>query len=133
MIAVSQVPSALCSSSAATVSSSTIETLASRQSSYARRRRRSTVHRDLVAKLREAVALLGYGAIWRRQPCAAPTASRRVADLVFEDVSSAVPRGRAAWRSSPARGVLTPVGSTDEDGVRERELAEAFVRGASRA
>jgi LacI family transcriptional regulator len=88
-----------------------------------------SVRPDLVAKVREAVALLGY----RRDLTATNLrrADRHSASigLVFDDVSNpfhaAVLRG--VEMVARARGVLPLVGSSDEDGARERELAEAFL------
>jgi LacI family transcriptional regulator len=88
-----------------------------------------TVRPDLAAKVRDAVALLGY----RRDLTATNLrrADRQSASigLVFDDVSNpfhaAVLRG--VEMVARARGVLPLVGSTDEDGARERELAEALL------
>jgi LacI family transcriptional regulator len=88
-----------------------------------------SVRPDLVARVREAVSLLGY----RRDLTATNLrrADRHSASigLVFEDVSNpfhaAVLRG--VETVARARGVLPLVGSSDEDGTRERELAEAFL------
>lgn len=88
-----------------------------------------SVRPDLAEKVREAVSLLGY----RRDLTATNLrrADRHSASigLVFEDVSNpfhaAVLRG--VEHVARARGVLSLVGSSDEDGTRERELAEAFL------
>ena len=88
-----------------------------------------SVRPDLTAKVQEAVALLGY----RRDLTATNLrrSDRHSASigLVFEDVSNpfhaAVLRG--VETVARARGVLPLVGSSDEDGDRERELAEAFL------
>jgi LacI family transcriptional regulator len=88
-----------------------------------------SVRPDLAAKVRDAVALLGY----RRDLTATNLrrADRHSASigLVFEDVSN--PFGAAVLRGvetvARSRGVLPLVGSSDEDGARERELAEAFL------
>jgi LacI family transcriptional regulator len=87
------------------------------------------VRDDLAARVRDAVALLGY-----RQNLTASTLRR--ADglsasigLILEDVSNpfsaAVHRG--AEEVARERGVLTFAGSADERPERERELAEAFA------
>jgi LacI family transcriptional regulator len=84
---------------------------------------------DMAARVEHAVEMLGY-----RHNAAAGNLRR--ADglsasigLVFEDVSnpffSAVHRGVEDVARS--RSVLTLAGSSDEDPVRERELAEAFL------
>jgi LacI family transcriptional regulator, galactose operon repressor len=86
------------------------------------------VRADLAVRVREAVELLGY-----RHNLTASTlrrADRQSASigLIFEDVSNpffgAVHRG--VEDVARARGVLTLVGSSDEEPERERELAEAF-------
>ena len=83
---------------------------------------------DLVERVRDAVELLGY-----RHNLTASTlrrADRQSASigLIFEDVSNpffgAVHRG--VEDVARERGVLTLVGSSDEEPERERELAEAF-------
>jgi LacI family transcriptional regulator len=88
-----------------------------------------SVRPDLAAKVRQAVALLGY-----RRDLAATNlrrADRHSATIgvVFDDVSNpffaAVLRG--VELVARARGVLPLVGSSDEDGVRERDLAQAFL------
>jgi LacI family transcriptional regulator len=84
---------------------------------------------DRAARVRDAVALLGY----RRDASASNLrrADRQSASigLIFEDVSN--PFQAAVLRSVEtvvrARGVLTLVGSSDDDGARERELAGAFA------
>ena len=87
------------------------------------------VRADLAVRVREAVELLGY-----RHNLTASTlrrADRQSASigLIFEDVSNpffgAVHRG--VEDVARARGVLTLVGSSDEEPERERELADAFV------
>ena len=86
------------------------------------------VREDLVERVRDAVALLGY-----RHNLTASTlrrADRQSASigLIFEDVSNpffgVVHRG--VEDAARERGVLTLVGSSDEEPRRERELAEAF-------
>jgi LacI family transcriptional regulator len=86
------------------------------------------VRPDLSARVQDAVRLLGY-----RRDLTASTlrrADRQSASigLIIEDVSnpffSAVHRG--VEDVARPLGVLTFVGSSDEDPVRERELAEAF-------
>jgi LacI family transcriptional regulator len=88
-----------------------------------------SVRPDLAERVQEAVALLGY----RRDLTAtnlrrADRASASIG-VVFDDVANpfhaAVLGG--VETVARARGVLPLVGSTDEDGERERELAEAFL------
>ena len=83
---------------------------------------------DLAVRVRDAVELLGY-----RHNLTASTLRRADGQsasigLIFEDVSNpffgAVHRG--VEDVARARGVLTLVGSSDEEPERERELAEAF-------
>jgi LacI family transcriptional regulator len=87
------------------------------------------VRADLAARVRDAVAMLGY-----RQNLTASTLRR--ADgfsasigLILEDVSNpfsaAVHRG--AEDVARERGVLTLAGSADERPERERELAQSFA------
>jgi LacI family transcriptional regulator, galactose operon repressor len=87
------------------------------------------VRPDLVERVHEAVALLGY----RRDLTAtnlrrADRASASIG-IVFDDVANpfhaAVLRG--VETVARTRGVLPLVGSSDEDADRERELAEAFL------
>jgi LacI family transcriptional regulator len=87
------------------------------------------VRPDLAAKVRDAVALLGY-----RRDLAATNlrrSDRQSASLglVFDDVAN--PFHAALLRGietvARTRGVLPLVGSSDEDPLRERELAEAFL------
>jgi LacI family transcriptional regulator len=88
-----------------------------------------SVRPELADKVRAAVVLLGY----RRDLTATNLrrADRHSASIgvVFEDVSNpfhaAVLRGIETV--ARRRGVLPLVGSSDEDGARERELAEAFL------
>ncbi len=86
------------------------------------------VRGDLAERVRDAVELLGY-----RHNLTASTlrrADRQSASigLIFEDVSNpffgSVHRG--VEDAARERGVLTLVGSSDEEPERERELAEAF-------
>lgn len=86
------------------------------------------VHPDLSDRVHKAVELLGY-----RRDLTASTlrrADRQSSSigLIIEDVSnpffSAVHRG--VEDVARGHGVLTFVGSSDEDPARERELAEAF-------
>ena len=83
---------------------------------------------DLADRVRDAVELLGY-----RHNLTASTLRRADGQsasigLIFEDVSNpffgAVHRG--VEDVARARGVLTLVGSSDDEPHRERELAEAF-------
>ena len=83
---------------------------------------------DRAARVRDAVALLGY----RRD---ASASNLRRADrvsasigVVFEDVANPFQAAvlRALESVARARGVLTLVGSSGDDAERERELAEAF-------
>jgi LacI family transcriptional regulator len=86
------------------------------------------VRGDLAVRVRDAVELLGY-----RHNLTASTLRRadrqsESIGLIFEDVSNpffgAVHRG--VEDVARARGVLTLVGSSDEEPERELELAEAF-------
>ena len=86
------------------------------------------VRGDLAERVRDAVELLGY-----RHNLTASTlrrADRQSASigLIFEDVSNpffgAVHRG--VEEVARERGILTLVGSSDEEPQRERELAAAF-------
>jgi LacI family transcriptional regulator len=86
------------------------------------------VRADLVVKVREAVDLLGYRHnITARTLRRADRQSSSIG-LIFEDVSNpffgAVHRG--VEDVARERGILTLVGSSDEEPERERELAEAF-------
>jgi LacI family transcriptional regulator len=87
------------------------------------------VRDDLADRVREAVEMLGY-----RHNLTASTlrrADRQSATIgvIFEDVSNpffgAVHRG--VEDVARERGVLTLVGSSDEEADRERELADAFM------
>jgi LacI family transcriptional regulator len=86
------------------------------------------VRPDIAARVRDAVEVLGY-----RRDLTASTLRRTdrqsaTIGLIIEDVAnpffSAVHRGVEDVARS--HGVLTFAGSSDEDPVRERELAEAF-------
>jgi LacI family transcriptional regulator len=86
------------------------------------------VHDDLAVRVREAVELLGYRHnITARTLRRADRQSSSIG-LIFEDVSNpffgAVHRG--VEDVARERGILTLVGSSDEEPERERELAEAF-------
>lgn len=84
---------------------------------------------ELAQRVRDAVELLGY------RPDATASSLRRAdrvsltIGLVFEDVANAF--FQAVYRSvedvARTRGVLTIVGSSDEDPDRERELTQAFL------
>jgi LacI family transcriptional regulator len=87
------------------------------------------VREDLAERVREAVEMLGY-----RHNLTASTLRRAdrlsaTIGLIFEDVSNpffgSVHRG--VEDVARGRGVLTMVGSADEDPERERELADAFM------
>src|SRR5215207_4922824 len=87
------------------------------------------VRDDMAERVRAAVDMLGYrhnltASILRRADRQSATIG-----LIFEDVSNpffgAVHRGVEDY--ARARGVLTLVGSSDEEAARERELADAFM------
>lgn len=87
------------------------------------------VRDDLAQRVRDAVEMLGY-----RHNLTASTlrrADRQSATIgvIFEDVSN--PFFGSLYRGvediARARGVLTLVGSSDEEPARERELADAFM------
>jgi len=87
------------------------------------------VREDLAAKVRNAVELLGYQ---RDEAASALRRSGRVSSslgIIVEDVAnpffSAVHRGVEDCARS--RGFLTFAGSSDDDGERERQLADAFI------
>jgi LacI family transcriptional regulator, galactose operon repressor len=89
----------------------------------------ANVRPDLAAKVRDAVALLGY-----RRDLAATNLRRadRVSaslGLIVEDVSNPFHAAmlRGVETVARARAVLTLVGSSDEDPERERELADTFL------
>ena len=86
------------------------------------------VRGDLVAKVRDAVELLGYRHNLTASALRRADGQSATIGLIFEDVSNpffgTVHRGvEDVCRS---RGVLPLVGSSDEEPERERELAEAF-------
>jgi LacI family transcriptional regulator len=87
------------------------------------------VRPDLVERVHQAVALLGY----RRDATATNLrrADRASASfgLVFDDVANPFQAAllRGVETVARTRGVLPLVGSSDEDAARERELAEAFL------
>jgi LacI family transcriptional regulator len=86
------------------------------------------VRADLVVRVRDAVELLGYRHNVTASTLRRADRSSASIGLIFEDVSNpffgAVHRGVEDVARS--RGVLTLVGSSDEEPERERELAEAF-------
>ena len=89
----------------------------------------ANVRADLVEKVRDAVALLGY-----RRDLTATTlrrADRQSASigLIFEDVANPFLAAvhRAIEDVARARGVLVFAASSDEDPERERELAQALL------
>src|SRR3954469_1948532 len=84
---------------------------------------------DLAAKVRDAVAMLGY-----RRDVTATTlrrADRLSASigLVFDDVANPfhATLHRGIEDVARGRGVLAFAGSSDEDGERERDLVQAFL------
>jgi len=83
---------------------------------------------DLVTRVRGAVELLGYRHNLTASALRRADGLSGSVGLIFEDVSNpffgAVHRG--IEDVARARGVLTLVGSSDEEPQRERELAEAF-------
>jgi LacI family transcriptional regulator len=87
------------------------------------------VRADLVAKVRDAVELLGYRHNITASSLRRSDGQSASIGLIFEDVSNpffgAVHRG--VEDVARPRGVLALAGSTDEDPGRERELAEAFA------
>lgn len=84
---------------------------------------------ELAQRVRDAVDLLGY------RPDATASTLRRAdrvsltIGLVFEDVANAFFQSvyRHVEDIARTRGVLTIVGSSDEDPERERELTQAFL------
>jgi len=86
------------------------------------------VRADLVVRVRDAVDLLGYRHNLTASALRRADGSSASIGLIVEDVSNpffgAVHRG--VEDVARARGMLTLVGSSDEEPERERELAEAF-------
>jgi LacI family transcriptional regulator len=86
------------------------------------------VRADLAVRVREAVELLGYRHNLTASALRRADGQSASIGLIVEDVSNpffgAVHRG--VEDAARARGVLTLVGSSDEEPERERELAEAF-------
>jgi LacI family transcriptional regulator len=87
------------------------------------------VREDLVARVRDAVELLGYRHNLTASALRRADRSTASIGLIFEDVSNPffglVHRG--VEDVARGRGVLTLVGSSDEEPDRERELADAFA------
>ena len=87
------------------------------------------VRGDLVSKVRDAVELLGYRHNLTASALRRADGQSATIGLIFEDVSNpffgSVHRG--VEDVARGRGVLTLVGSSDEDAERERELADAFM------
>jgi LacI family transcriptional regulator len=86
------------------------------------------VRADLAVKVRDAVELLGYRHNLTASALRRADGQSASIGLIVEDVSNpffgAVHRG--VEDVARERGVLTLVGSSDEEPERERELAEAF-------
>src|SRR3954447_1525558 len=86
------------------------------------------VRADLTVRVREAVELLGYRHNLTARTLRRADGQSASIGLILEDVSNpffgSVHRG--VEDVARARGVLTLVGSSDEQPDRERELAEAF-------
>jgi LacI family transcriptional regulator len=86
------------------------------------------VRADLAVRVRDAVELLGYRHNLTASALRRADGQSASIGLIVEDVSNpffgAVHRG--VEDAARARGVLTLVGSSDEEPDRERELAEAF-------
>jgi LacI family transcriptional regulator len=86
------------------------------------------VRADLTVRVRDAVELLGYRHNLTASALRRADGSSASIGLIVEDVSNpffgAVHRG--VEDVARARGMLTLVGSSDEEPERERELAEAF-------
>jgi LacI family transcriptional regulator len=86
------------------------------------------VRADLAVRVRDAVELLGYRHNLTASALRRADGQSASIGLIVEDVSNpffgAVHRG--VEDVARARGVLTLVGSSDEEPDRERELAEAF-------
>jgi len=87
------------------------------------------VRDELADRVRDAVALLGYRHNLTASALRRADRSTASIGLIFEDVSNPffgmVHRG--VEDVARGRGVLTLVGSSDEEPERERELAEAFT------
>ena len=92
------------------------------------------VRADLAVRVRDAVELLGYRHNLTASALRRADGSSASIGLIVEDVSNpffgAVHRG--VEDVARARGMLTLVGSSDEEPERERELAEAFGRARDR-
>ena len=92
------------------------------------------VRADLAVRVRDAVELLGYRHNLTASALRRADGSSASIGLIVEDVSNpffgAVHRG--VEDVARARGMLTLVGSSDEEPERERELAEAFGQRAGR-
>jgi LacI family transcriptional regulator len=86
------------------------------------------VRDDLAVRVRDAVELLGYRHNLTARTLRRADRQSSSIGLIFEDVSNpffgAVHRG--VEDVARERGILTLVGSSDEEPDRERELAEAF-------
>jgi LacI family transcriptional regulator len=87
------------------------------------------VRPDLAAKVREAVALLGYRRDLTATNLRRSDRQSSSVGLVFDDVANPFHAAllRGVETVARTRGVLPLVGSSDEDPARERELAEAFL------
>jgi LacI family transcriptional regulator, galactose operon repressor len=87
------------------------------------------VRADLVERVRDAVALLGYRHNLTASALRRADRLSATIGVIFEDVSNpffgSVHRG--VEDVARERGVLTLVGSSDEEPDRERELADAFM------
>jgi LacI family transcriptional regulator len=87
------------------------------------------VREDLAERVRDAVEMLGYRHNLTASTLRRADRSSATIGLIFEDVSNpffgAVHRG--VEDVARERGVLTLVGSSDEEPQRERELADAFM------
>src|ERR687890_1254694 len=87
------------------------------------------VKRDLGGRVRDAVELLGYRHNLTASSLRRADRLSATIGVIFEDVSNpffgTVHRG--VEDVARARGVLTLVGSSDEEADRERELADAFM------
>src|SRR4029450_7691138 len=87
------------------------------------------VRGDLVDRVRDAVTLLGYRHNLTASSLRRADRLSATIGVIFEDVSNpffgSVHRG--VGDVARGRGVLTLVGSADEEPDRERELADAFM------